>query len=435
MKSGRNAGKTRHSAQLIVLLNNQHKERDIIVTRSSYSDIKGSLFQEILTVIDELGMNKHFKIWTAPMRIKNLITGSYIEFLGLGGSDLSRTRGFKPKNKLSMLFVDECQQLPGQGNLDQALATFRRHFDTNLMKVIIAFNPEPQSMHWLNEYYRMQKLSNPDYLCIESSYKDIAGVLNYEDIRAIEMERLLNYRNWEYVYMGVTNGLYGSVYHTFDRYKHYIPKEQAKEFIRKVGIHTVIFGTDGATTRDATCITPIFVLMNGRTLVADRFYHDPKKHGALSNEQLMPIIKKYIQDLHEEYNLGYNIPKYFSVDPASADLRVSLTYHFSGNNYNVFPYGKKDILKMANVVQSAFSRNMTLVIDCGGYKNYVTGRFEFNEHPLVNQLESVIWAENGMKFDDTVPNDCTDGLTYGLNLFFNNPDNLYLPDYAEYYHM
>ena len=98
------------------------------------------------------------------------------------------------------------------------------------------------------------------------------------------------------------------------------------------------------------------------------------------------------------------------------------------------PFTKKNIVRNAQVVQNAFSRNALLMVNSNGYHNYINNRW-IDEDIGVTQLESVIWNETGKKFDDTVPNDWTDALTYWVNLYYKNPQNIYWPNTKEFYEL
>ena len=88
----------------------------------------------------------------------------------------------------------------------------------------------------------------------------------------------------------------------------------------------------------------------------------------------------------------------------------------------------KNIIKNNAVVNNCFAKNMIKIVDFGGYYDFYYKRFvptTADTEPLVYQLESVTWKN--YKLDPAIPNDYTDALTYGVNVYFNNPDNLHLP--------
>lgn len=433
IKSGRDAGKSKFSAQFIVKNFYEHN-LNILVCRSSYGDLKDSMFQEINDVLEEEHLIQFTESRTRPLKIINKLNGNIIYFKGVGGADLSRTKGFKTSKKLSLIMFDELQQLPSQANLDQALATFRRHLDAKEGRVLMCFNPEPQKSHWCNEYYRIHT-NDPKYLTLHTSYKDIAGVLSDVDLEAIETERVLNNDYYRYLYLGETDGLFGTVYHTFNRDIHLIDRDRLNELVKEFGVYQLLVGVDSAVTRDRVAVVPLLMLRNGQCIVTEYFYHNPQKNGQLSDERL---VTKYIYPFLEEIETKYELdigrkPIHLVVDSANANVVRTLNYHNVRRRYRIWAYTQKKIFEMARIVQDAFSKNVVYVLDTGGIYNYVTHNKEVNYHPLVTALESVIWDEKGKGFDPIVPNDSTDALTYALATYYKNPHNLSFPTRYSYY--
>lgn len=432
LKSGRDAGKSKFMGQLATKRFFE-LELDILVCRASYGDLQKSMFQEIVDVIEEEGLTPYVELRTRPLKILNKLNGNTIYFEGVGGADLSRTKGFKPSKKLSLILFDETQQLPSQSNYDQALASFRRHLDIKHGRVVTAFNPEPQNSHWMNEYYRIHK-ENSLYLCLHTSYKDIAKVLSDVDLEAIELEKMVNPSYYKYLYLGETNGLFGGVYHTFNRDFHLLEEDETNELIKKHGIFQILIGVDGATTRDATAVIPVAILNNGQAVVLEYLYHNPIKYGALDNSRLYPYIMEFIEEIEIQYDLKWRrVPMNFIVDGANADLIQVLNYNLDKHKYRVWAYTQKKVIQMAQIMQNAFSKNVLFVKDNGGIKNYISKQFEKEHHPLVTALESVMWDEAGKGFDSSIPNDTTDALTYALSFYFVNPNNIYFPKREGFY--
>jgi len=432
LKSGRDAGKSKVSAQYIVAkffeLNN-----NILVCRDSYGDLEDTMFAEINDVLDEEGLIHLTEQRTRPLKIINKINGNIIYFKGVGGADLSRTKGFKTSKKLSVIMFDELQQLRKEANLHQALDSFRRHLDQEHGKVIMAFNPEPQNSHWCNEFYRLKSEEDPTYLCMWTSYKDIADVLTPVDLEAIELEAIINPSRYRHIYLGETDGLFGGVYHTFDRNFHLLTPSEADNLIKEHGIHQVLFGIDPATTRDSTAGVPVAILNNGQAVVLECFHHDPIKYGALSSDRLQPLLQQHIEMIENKYDLRFrNVPITFIVDGAAADLVTKLKYDLP-KRYRVISYTEKRVIQMAMVMQDAFSQNVLYIKDTGGIYNYVSKRFEKGYMPLVENLENVIWDEKGKGFDPIVPNDDSDALTYAVSTYFINPYNIYFPRRQNFY--
>ena len=123
VKSGRDAGKSKFSAQYIVK-NFFEFNNNILVCRANYGDLQDSMFQEILDVLEEEHLIQFTEQRTRPLKITNKLNKNIIYINGVGGADLSRTKGLKTSKKLSLIMFDELQQLPEQSIVDQALATF-----------------------------------------------------------------------------------------------------------------------------------------------------------------------------------------------------------------------------------------------------------------------------------------------------------------------
>ena len=83
-------------------------------------------------------------------------------------------------------------------------------------------------------------------------------------------------------------------------------------------------------------------------------------------------------------------------------------------------------------VNNCFARNLLYIQDFGGYFDYASNRFiETSFDVLAEQLENVTWKNNG--YDPSVPNDISDALTYGASFYYENPENLYLPERKNLY--
>lgn len=226
----------------------------------------------------------------------------------------------------------------------------------------------------------------------------------------------------------------GLVFPLFKREKHFLTPD---EFTRKCGRHFIrylIWGGDGATTNDSTALVPLAVLDNGQACVLELFYHNPKINGPLSNEQLVPYIERYLQDMEEKYHFDRNgVTHYMPIDCAAADLVLTLNFNLD-DKYNVVSCTKKNIQATTDVVNNALGRNAIYIFNYGGYFNYVRNRFEPGDNPLCIDLESMVWDKLNNGYDASVPNDCADAFRYAVNTYYANPDNLWeTPSVEEYY--
>ena len=428
MYSPRISGKSYALGQMVYIYANKYPNHDIVVTRANYNSLEDSLYNEILSFAESIGQGSFYRAKTSPLRIKTS-HGNTIYFKGIGGADYSRSKGFKGTKPISLIICDETQQLKDEQSLRQAVATFIRSVDANIKsRVILAGNPEMVKAHWWNAYCKKYRYAGV-YEFIDANYLNIKKYLSDITLEEIENERKYNPQMYKFLYLGELDDLAGGAYGQFKRERHYINVEQWRKETMGQRIEYIIWGGDGAITHDSTGIMPLAVYSNGRAYVLERFYYNPLETGiVLAPSQLTSLICDYIKAMEKKYNIIEDgIQSLFSIDCASADLIAQLRYTINGYHM-VKPFTKKNIINNNSVVNNCFAKNMVKIVDFGGYNDFYNRRFvptTADNEPLVYQLESVIWKN--YKLDPAIPNDYTDALTYGINEYFINPNNLNLP--------
>ncbi len=280
-------------------------------------------------------------------------------------------------------------------------------------------NPESPS-HFVKQF-----IDKPDVDCYAEHFTLYDNpFLTPDFVRALENE----YRGTIYFDKWVLGNWVkaeGLVFPLFNRERHYLTPQEYSARFGKHSLKAVIFGCDGANTNDSTAVIPLAIMSNGQAVTLEMFYHNPKINGQLSNEQLIPLIMKYLDDLEREYRLRESGAEFYTVvDCAAADLYLSLAYHLP-DWYNVRKYTKKDIMQTTDVVNNAFARGVICILNFKGYYNYYRNRFEEGENQLVVDLELMTWDEKNEKFDDSIPNDCADAFRYAVNTFYANPENIW----------
>lgn len=428
MYTPRISGKSFALGQAVYLYANRYPNHDIVVTRANYNSLEDSLYNEIIAFAESTGNAKFYKPLRSPLRIRTAV-GNTIYFKGIGGADYSRSKGFKGLNPISLIVCDETQQLKDEQSLKQAIATFIRSIDSTIdSKIILSGNPEMVKAHWWNAYCRKYRYAGV-YEFIDANYLSIRKYLSQATLDEIENERKYNPLMYKFLYLGELDDLAGGAYGQFKRERHYIPVSQWQAETRNQRLCYIIWGGDGAITHDSTGITPIAVYSNGRAYVLERFYYNPLETGqVLAPSQLTEMIIEYVDKMDKKYGITETgVGSYFAIDCAAADLVTQLRYNINGY-HTVKGFTGKNIINNNSVVNNCFARNLVKIVDFGGYNDFYQRRFiptNADTEPLIYQLESVTWKD--YKLDPTIPNDYTDALTYGLNVYFNNPDNLYLP--------
>lgn len=429
MYSPRISGKSFALGQLVYLYANKYPNHDIVVTRANYNSLEDSLYNEILSFADDIGQSSFYTPYRAPLKITTPL-GNTVYFKGIGGSDYSRSKGFKNRNrKISLIICDETQQLKDEQSLLQAKATFVRSLDSDInSRIVFAGNPEQVKAHWWNAFCRKYRYAGI-YEFIDANYLSIRKHLSKVTLDDIETERKYNPVMYKFLYLGELDDLAGGAYAQFKRERHYISVNQWREEIRGKRLCYIIWGGDGAITHDSTGITPIAVYSDGRAYVLQRFYYSPLESGiTLAPSQIAELIKTYVDEMCKMYDVyDTGVGSYFAIDCAAADLVMQLRYTLNGYHI-VKSFTQKNIINNNAVLNNCFAKNMLKIVDFGGYYDFYKRCFiptTADTEPLVYQLEAVTWKN--YKLDPIIPNDYTDALTYGANVYFNNPDNLYLP--------
>lgn len=427
----RASGKSTEISQFARAWAKKYPDHDMVFFRANQNSLVSSVMVEVEEKFVAEPDGDTFIVRQSPYRLEINGGRNVIYFVGISGHDKSRVRGFKPKHPLSAIIGDELQQVSELDNLKHALATFRRYFDTDIeYKMILCGNPHEVKAHWWNVY--VEQYSRV-YTTIRATYKDIAKLLNKDILDDIALEKKINPALYRFMYEGDLSDISGSAYASFRREKHLISPERSAEIFKGEIIEAIIWGGDGAITHDMTAIVPIAIMSSGRFCVLERFIFDPLRYGrALAPSELAELILRYVDDMDRKYCITRDgiISSYFVIDCAAADLITQLAYTL--DQYHIVKsFTTKNIIRNNSAVNNCFARNCGFIIDYGGYFDYSSNRFIECRDPLAEQLESVVWK--GTKFDPAIPNDISDALTYGLSVYYENPDNLYLPERRKTY--
>lgn len=436
--SGRVGGKTVGLAQKAYINICNYKDHDVQILRANSSSMQESIFSELKKYFfehlpDNIFSQFKFKS-SSPLKITSA-WGNQIHFSGVGlgsksGSNISR--GKSPDRPLSLIIVEETQEIfsGSTGNADllnHALATYLRYLDDKIGKVVYAGNRDRNVNAKFNQWCR-EKEKDSTFVTIESCWLDIKHWLNRATIDSILMEKELNPRNYEYMYMGIPVGGNDLVYGAFSQSVHILmPTENnPQQFIdnntQKVydfdkqivqrSVKRVYFGVDGSTVRDMFIITPIFHFNDTRLIakLSDVLQHDPKKNGQIRNNVMAEkYVRNWLYKIIEKYGLQY-IEKIFVVDGHNTDLAEQLEYQFGGY-CRVVRFTKKDLIETTDRVNNALV-NKTLLFTHEEWKEIVSNNM-IHPYTLYNELETVCWREdNPDTFNDSIPNDKTDSIRY-----------------------
>jgi hypothetical protein len=377
-----------------------------------------------------------FSFKKSPLRIERKGNAGTVYFIGYGGSNTSRTKSIKPKHKIKVVILEETQELKNEENLNQALASFRRHFGDDV-KVFILGNPYPQKVHWFSKFIEAHKF-DPDWMVLNVTYLDILPFINDYDLKEILKMKRDNYEYYKWFYLGEMTGGFGMVYPMFREEKYVITANEWEYVLSHSNIRPVGFliGGDGAVNNDCTSFVPGILLNNGQMVIGPIFNHDPKRDGTLGYHQLVQnMVIYWFEKVCGMFNLGTiaehrmmpgkrQSPVWMRIDNAAPDL-VQECRFFMGDRASIGPCKKEHVPQMVSTVQSAILNENIVIIDYGGTWNYTTNQFiKHKTNLLVEQLLSLIWNEKQDNYDPSVPNDTSDAFTYLVNSWYKNPENI-----------
>lgn len=434
---GRLGGKTNNTALIGVLGLLEYPYTDIIVARVSYGAMADSSYAEFENAINMFPeYSDQFKLKRSPLRVIRKGDSGTIYFIGYGGSNTSRTKSIRTKHKIKMVIMEETQELKSRENLDQALASFRRHFGDDVLVCILG-NPPAQEAHWFN-VMRNEKIADPDWLVLRVTYLDILPFINDFDLKEILKQKILNREYYEWFYMGETTNGFGSVYPMFRKDKHIISYGEwsiirEKGLLRCVGC---VIGGDGAVNNDSTAFVPLLLLNNGQAVIGKIFVHDPKVDGVIGYHTLVQDhLTRWFDELCREWNLGSRqelrlhpnarqLPIFMRIDSAAPDLIQECRF-FLGDRASIGPIKKLHVPQMVASVQSAICNNNIMIIDYGfHYDYYMNKQVKDDMNLLAKQISMLIWNEKQDNYDPIVPNDICDAFTYGTLFWYGNQENI-----------
>jgi PBSX family phage terminase large subunit len=426
--SGRNSGKTLNVSQVVVLATFMEKDNNVLIVRATKSQIKDSSFQEIMNVIESLGLYDCFNYKHKAMRIENKFTGAIIYFEGVD-NDPEKIKGFSPRNRrLAFIVFEEFTELRDDYPLKVARDTLIRYKGASsnggLLKIIKLGNPSRWNSHWSWDIIEMDK-KNPKTKVYAPTWETIRPYLEKHTIEAIEEAKELTPRYYRWAYLGERLSYEGLVYDQFS-IDNLVSMDEFKD---KKPI-ALICGLDPASKRDKTALIIGILFNSGELLFLDMWHYNPKEEGNIPlspSQQAEKIVKFLNRFLNDVNNVNYRLlPKYIICDPANGGIDIEIR-----NNYNNY----FNVINVPNKHRKVdIQRNQNAM---------ATGRVKFLENvdnlkPLYDELSMMVWREKNLgrelkTLKSTAltigEDDCHDAMTYAINFALTNAKFMkYNPD-------
>ena len=454
--SGRVGGKTTAIIQKMFINLCNYTGHDIQILRANSSSLQESVFLEFKKFcFNNLPDHVYakFKWRSTPPLLITSAWGNQIHFsgVGLGSKSGSNTsRGKTTEKPLSLIVVEETQEIfsgltGNQDLLNHALATYWRFLDDRIGKVVYAGNRDRNVNGKFNVWAKSRE-NDPSFNIIETSWLNIKHKLNRKTIQNILIEKELNPKNYEYMYLGIPVGGNDLVYGSFMSSVHVINPIKVNNENRRFffanynngeeveeSIYRLFIGVDGASSRDTCAFIPIFNTKSNKLIVktGDILSHNPKKNGIIRNNVMAgKYVRKWFDNLKHKYGLYDLHPEniYFVVDGHNVDLIENLRFHL-GNDSVVIKFTRKDLVETSERVNNALTDKVLYFTEESWIPIKETSETPMPPSVLFNELETVCWDENRPdKFNDSIPNDLTDGIRYPVALY-GDPAHLWNDEY------
>lgn len=178
-----------------------------VAIRRYASGLRNSIYQECITAINRLGLDKHFTYTVSPLCITCNLTGYSIYFRGL--DDPQKIKSLKaPFGNFRCVVFEECQEIEEESKCRSVVQTLGRGGEH--LNIVYVFNPPNAKSHWTNSELRE---TTPHILALWVNYLDVPRKWLGEQFFE-EAERLKSIDNdlYDFEYLGVVGSNKGKVF-------------------------------------------------------------------------------------------------------------------------------------------------------------------------------------------------------------------------------
>lgn len=206
-RGGRGSTKSSFVSLVILDLIETHENLNALVLRQVSNTISGSVYNQLVWAINELGLQDEYHCTKNPAEIKKKSTGQVIFFRG--ADDTGKIKSIKPtKGYIGVLWFEELDQFNGQESVRNIQQSAMRGGDDAW--IFKSFNPPKSAINWANKYVLIPSDKRLDSV---STYLDVPPEwLGKDWINEAEDLKAVNPTAYENEYMGVANGTGGMVF-------------------------------------------------------------------------------------------------------------------------------------------------------------------------------------------------------------------------------
>lgn len=207
LEGGRGSTKSSVVALAIIYLLLNNPTMHALAVRQIYSTVKDSVYARIDWAIRVLGLEDKFKFTTSPFEIQYLPTGQKIYFRG--ADDAAKLKSITPAfGYIGALWFEEFDQFRGEAQVRNIVQSVLRGGDKAYR--FETWNTPRTANHWVHKYIAVPKEkryhNKSTYLTVPREWLGQIFFNEAEHLKAV------NFPAYEHEYLGVANGVGGTVF-------------------------------------------------------------------------------------------------------------------------------------------------------------------------------------------------------------------------------
>ena len=207
LMGGRGSTKSSFIATEIILGIIRQPEANAIVYRKVAETLRGSVYEELLKVIDRMGLGRFFKARLAPLEIDYIPTGQRILFRGADKPEKSKSTALR-RGYFGFLWFEELAEFMGMDDVRTIQASVIRGKGDAI--TLYSYNPPMSAGVWVNKEALVpsdgRMVHKSCYLDVPKDWLGEAFIANAE---ALKQSNELAYRH---MYLGEVTGTGGQVF-------------------------------------------------------------------------------------------------------------------------------------------------------------------------------------------------------------------------------
>lgn len=228
-KGGRGGAKSTFGAEIAYETMMQDKNANVVYGRRFGSDLRHTVYQQFVRVIQDQGSLDEWLITRQPMKCTYKPTGTSVYFFGFENAE--QLKSFTPeKGYVKLLIFEEADEMLGNEQMDSAADTFLRSngFDDAIQLRLKIFNPPASKNNFMNEWVA-ELDGDPSCRIFDFSYLNVPrSWLGEQFFQRAEWNKLNKPDFYKNNYLGEVTGTGGELFANVA--EEAITEEQVKEF-------------------------------------------------------------------------------------------------------------------------------------------------------------------------------------------------------------